>query len=68
MLPLGCAGIGLSIKGFLDNGLAGGSSKGEAGEAGEAARLRKGLLEPKFRLRLIDCWSLGWPANGDQSA
>lgn len=53
------------MKGFLDSGLGGGSSKGEAGEAGEAARLRKGLLEPKFRLKLIDCWSFDWPVIGE---
>ena len=38
------------MNGFRDSGLEGGSSNGEAGEAGDAARLRKGLLEDKLRL------------------
>lgn len=42
-----------SRKGFLDNGL-GGASKGDREPLeglGEAARLRKGLLEERLRLR-----------------
>jgi hypothetical protein len=41
-----------SRKGFRDRGR-GGASKGDAGplEAGNAARLRKGLLEERLRLR-----------------
>ena len=46
---------GRSKKGFLEVGLGGGSSNGEASAGdrllGETARLRKGLLEPKFRVR-----------------
>lgn len=44
-------GGGWSMKGFRERGRAGGSSKGEAGEA---ARLRKGLLEERLRLRPIE--------------
>lgn len=41
-------GGGWSRNGFRETGRAGGSSKGEAGEA---ARLRKGLLDDRLRLR-----------------
>lgn len=48
------------MKGFLDSGRGGGSSKGEAGLlsryisrlAGDGARLRKGLLDDRLRVRL----------------
>lgn len=40
-------GGGNSRNGFRDNGLVGGSSKGEAGEA---ARLRNGLFDERFKL------------------
>lgn len=46
------------MKGFLDVGREGGSSKGDGGEArpgmrlaGEAARLRKGLFEERLMVR-----------------
>lgn len=49
------------MKGFRESGRAGGSSKGDAGEArrgetlaGEAARLRKGLFEERLILRPAD--------------
>ena len=47
-------GGGWSMKGFRETGRGGGSSKGDAGEAGEAALLRKGLLEERLILRLAD--------------
>ena len=50
-----------SRKGFLETGRGGGSSKGEAGlvgrEAGEAARLRKGLFDERLMVRPADRWS-----------
>jgi hypothetical protein len=47
-------GEGRSRKGLRDTGRAGGSSKGDAGDA---ARLRKGLLEERLMLRPADdCW------------
>lgn len=46
-------GGGRSRNGLRDTGRGGGSSKGDAGDA---ARLRKGLLEERLRLRPADCW------------
>lgn len=70
-----------SRNGFLEDGRGGGSSKGErgSGEArllGDAARLRKGLLDERFSDKPADapvvaCWRGGWPmsrANGRQLA
>jgi len=53
-----------SRKGLRDSGLGGGSSKGESWEGettGEAARLRKGLLEERLSVKR---WSFcsGWRA------
>lgn len=45
-------GGGLSRNGFRETGLGGGSSKGDAGDA---ARLRKGLFEERLRLKPADC-------------
>ena len=45
-----------SRKGLRDTGRGGGSSKGD-GRAGEMARLRKGLLEERLRVRPDARWS-----------
>lgn len=46
-----------SRKGLRETGLGGAGtlSKGDAGDAGDVARLRKGLFEERFRLRPADC-------------
>src|SRR5687767_14176193 len=66
MAPGDRTGGGASRNGFLERGRGGGSSKGDAGEAGEAARLRKGLLEE----RLMESPMGSWPddvGRGGQS-
>lgn len=54
-LSTGPPAEGRSRKGFLDVGLGGGSSKGELGAGerapGDTARLRKGLFDPRFKVR-----------------
>lgn len=62
-----------SRNGFLEVGRGGGSSKGErgSGEArllGDAARLRKGLLDERFSDKpagapVAACWRDGWPIS-----
>ena len=55
-------GGGWSRKGFRETGRAGGSSNGEAGEV---ARLRKGLLEERLRVRPVDaCKSVAMEVSG----
>lgn len=51
MAPGDRTGGGASRNGFLETGRGGGSSKGDAGEAGDAARLRNGLLDDRLRDR-----------------
>lgn len=48
-------GGGWSRNGLRDTGLGGGGASSN-GDAGEVARLRKGLFEERFRLRPADCW------------
>jgi hypothetical protein len=64
MAPGDRTGGGASRNGFLERGRGGGSSKGDAGEAGEAARLRKGLLEE----RLMESPMGSWPDGGELAA
>jgi hypothetical protein len=62
MAPGDRTGGGASRNGFLETGRGGGSSKGDAGEAGDAARLRKGLLEDRL---IVSPAEGSWPDGAE---